>query len=200
MGVSNLIRIELAHINVDHPDFIGGLQAMSTIQESACQTQNQHVPAVQGTPPAPQGTQPGHQIGNTRHDSDDLSVSKQSTLRRTRWGEYAKPSSAEESLRLPSVPVVVAPPGEPSEKERINTELLKSLVSSYFAIVKRKMVDAVPKSIMHFMVNAIRESMHHECIAELYRVDLLSSLLNEADDTRQRRLQCKQKLAELTHA
>ena len=31
--VTNVIKIELAHVNVDHPDFIGGSGAMSRLQE-----------------------------------------------------------------------------------------------------------------------------------------------------------------------
>jgi len=119
--------------------------------------------------------------------------------RRNRWGE-TQTSVPEETLRLPSVPLVVVPAGEPSEKERMDTELLKRLVSSYYAIVKLKIADVIPKTIMRFMVNAVRNELHHECIAELYRSDLVTGLLQEAEDVRQRRLHLEQTLEELRRA
>ena len=91
--VGDLIRIEREYINVDHPDFIGGLKAMSRVRETRLES-SPRVPA-----PAPQ-------------QETDV-------------------------IRLPPVPLVVVPTGEPSEKEHMDTELLKSLLQSYFTIVKR---------------------------------------------------------------
>merc|ERR1712196_252964 len=105
--------------------------------------------------------------------------------------------TGQDTLRLPSVPLVVTPSGEPSEKERIDVELLKSLITSYFAIVKRKIIDSVPKTIMYLMVNNVKDSLHPECIAELYQAGLINNLLQEGDDTRNRREKCEEKLAEL---
>lgn len=157
--VSNLIRIEREFINVDHPDFIGGLRAMSCVQETRPET-----------PP-----------------SAEAMGSRQ-------------PSQKEDVIRLPPVPLVVTPAGEPSEKERMDTELLKSLLLSYFTIVKRKIIDSVPKAIMHFMVNSVQETLHAECISELYKPDLIPHLLQEPEELRQKRRSCEAKLAELQKA
>ncbi|CAE7230638.1 dnm1l [Symbiodinium pilosum] len=159
--VSNLIRIESEFINVDHPDFIGGLRAMSCVQE----TRPESPPAVE----AAESRQPA-------------------------------PREADDVIRLPPVPLIVTPAGEPSEKERMDTELLKSLLLSYFTIVKRKIIDSVPKAIMHFMVNSAQESLHAECIAELYKSDLVAQLLQEPEELRQKRRSCEAKLAELQKA
>lgn len=96
-----------------------------------------------------------------------------------------------------SVPLFVTPSGEPSEKELKDTELLKMLIHSYYAIVKRKVVDAVPKAIMHFMVNTCRERLQHECIEQLYQSDLFATLLQEAEDVRERLIRCRTRLSEL---
>jgi len=79
----------------------------------------------------------------------------------------------------------------------MDIELLKSLITSYFAIVKRKIIDAVPKTIMHFMVNHVRDSLHHACIAELYQSEQMDSLLREGEEVRQKRQKCQEQLAEL---
>ncbi|CAE7939921.1 dymA [Symbiodinium sp. KB8] len=103
-------------------------------------------------------------------------------------------------IRLPPVPLVVTPAGEPSEKERMDTELLKQLGE---AIRVRKIIDSVPKAIMHFMVNSVQETLHAECISvawlnldipkraqwvqsELYKPDLIPHLLQEPEDPEQR--------------
>jgi len=194
--VSNLIRIELAHINIDHPDFIGGVKAMSRVQEAAGQAE---APVCEDGPQAqePEAPPVWPQAGSAAPTAGGTAGGPQA--RRNRWGDV-RSTSMEEPLRLPSVPLVVAPSGAPSDKERMDTELLKSLVSSYYAIVKLKIVDAVPKTVMHFMVNSVRDSLHHECIAELYRSDLFTTLFHEAEEVRHRRLLCEQKLAELRHA
>eukprot|EP00927_Polykrikos_kofoidii_P070836 TRINITY_DN67214_c0_g1_i1.p1 TRINITY_DN67214_c0_g1~~TRINITY_DN67214_c0_g1_i1.p1 ORF type:complete len:744 (-),score=121.29 TRINITY_DN67214_c0_g1_i1:123-2354(-) len=221
--VANLIRIELAHINVDHPDFIGGSKAMATVQSSgthstelgmqpqqlASLTQflsdeaegresgQQIEPASEGSPQQlwGGGEGPGGCVGGKGAMGNPVMQ-----LRRNRWGDFQRGPATEDPLRLPTVPLVVLPSGEPSEKERLDTDLLKSLVSSYFAIVRRKIIDAVPKTIMHFMVNAVRVALLHECITELYRTENFPILLQEADDTRQRREECKQKLTDLRQA
>ena len=33
---------------------------------------------------------------------------------------------------------------------------------------------------MRFMANTVRDSVHHECVAELYKTELFASLLQEA--------------------
>ncbi|CAJ1456356.1 unnamed protein product [Effrenium voratum] len=167
--VSNLIRIEREFINVDHPDFIGGLGAMSCVQsgeETGASAASAPVepPALPPALPAASASQP-----------DDV-------------------------IRLPPVPLVVMPAGAPSEKERMDTELLKSLLLSYFTIVKRKLIDSVPKTIMHFMVNATKESLHAECIGALYKSELLPQLLKEPEELRQRRKDSEAKLRNVRRA
>lgn len=209
--VANIIKIELAHIAVDHPDFIGGSRAMSQVQVQTavadldaaveeCRTCTSLSPQI-SSPRREGGARAldSHQAPSSaqlpRVDAEDVGV-----MRRNRWGDMVRASSADTQLRLPSVPLVVTPSCKPSDKERMDTELLKSLIQSYFAIVKLKIIDVVPKCIMHFLVNAVRESLHYECVAEIYRQDLFSALLQEGEDVRRRRTQCQRRLEDLRRA
>ena len=49
--------------------------------------------------------------------------------------------------------------GFSSERERVETEIIKSLIKSYFDIVKKNFMDMVPKTIMHFLVNSFKSNL-----------------------------------------
>lgn len=72
-------------------------------------------------------------------------------------------------LRLPQVPNIVTPNEVPSERERTEIELIKSLIISYFSIVRKNVADYVPKSIMSFMVNTAKDVIQRELVSQLYR-------------------------------
>ena len=86
----------------------------------------------------------------------------------------------------------------PSEKERVEMEIIKSLVESYFTIIRKNFIDLVPKTIMYFLVNHVRDSLQNELVSELYREAEVGSLMQEAEDIAQRRQSCME-MKELLH-
>lgn len=52
---------------------------------------------------------------------------------------------------------------------RVETEVVKLLLSSYFDIVKKNFMDLVPKTIMHFLVNVFKDNLQNTLVSELYR-------------------------------
>lgn len=103
---------------------------------------------------------------------------------------------------LQRVPVSVTPKNQiqRSENEDFQMELICELLESYFKIVKKTVKDRVPKTIMHFLVNKSKEDIQNVLVQELYKEDLLESLLQESDDIAQRREQYSQNIAILTSA
>lgn len=59
-----------------------------------------------------------------------------------------------------------------------HTELL---IHSYFNIVKREMIDMVPKAIYLTLVNYSKENLQRELLQELYKPDVLDELLKESE-------------------
>ena len=64
---------------------------------------------------------------------------------------------------------------------------IELLIHSYFNIVKREMIDMVPKAISYTLVNFSKENLQRELLQELYKPDVLDELLKEADHITSRR-------------
>lgn len=74
------------------------------------------------------------------------------------------------------------------------------LISSYFNIVKRTVIDTVPKAIMLNLVNNAKEELQRELLQELYKTEVLDELLKESEFTQNRRKECKKMIEALQRA
>ena len=90
-------------------------------------------------------------------------------------------------MKLPQVPEKMRSGSNVSERERVETEIIKTLISSYFDIVKKNYMDLVPKTIMHFLVNTFKETLQNELVSQLYREQIMTDLMRETDDIASRR-------------
>ena len=94
-------------------------------------------------------------------------------------------------VQLPQVPDTMRQTdAPPSDRERVETEIIKSLIESYFSIVRKNYIDSVPKTIMYFLVNHVKDELQNELVSELYREAEIGHLMREADDIAQRRRTC----------
>jgi dynamin 1-like protein len=64
----------------------------------------------------------------------------------------------------------------------METTLIRSLIKSYFGIVRQSIQDLVPKAIMHFLVNNTSQQVQNRLVSSLYKPDMFSELLHE-DET-----------------
>jgi len=64
-------------------------------------------------------------------------------------------------------------------REEMETQLIRSLIASYFNIVRQSIQDIVPKAIMHFLVNHTAQQVQNRLVAALYKPDLFADMLNE---------------------
>jgi hypothetical protein len=64
---------------------------------------------------------------------------------------------------------------------------LERLIKTYFYIVRKSIQDSVPKAIMHFLVNHVKDNLQSELVTHLYRPDQIDILLSESEHIAQRR-------------
>jgi len=90
--------------------------------------------------------------------------------------------------------------GTLSERETMETEVIKLLISSYFSLSKRTLIDMVPKAIMLNLVFHARDTMQRELLSELYKPEAIEEMLKESDSVVQRRKECVRMVAALNKA
>lgn len=67
----------------------------------------------------------------------------------------------------------------PTAREEMETQLIRSLIQSYFNIIRQSIQDIIPKAIMHFLVNHTAQHVQNRLVAALYKPELFPDLLNE---------------------
>ena len=111
-------------------------------------------------------------------------------------GHNAYGAQPEDELQSMHVGVGYSHSGKRSAQMEPETEIIRTLLISYFGIVRKNMNDLVPKAIMNFLVNAAKESMQNALVAELYKEGELDEIFAEAAHTKEARQRC----AALVHA
>lgn len=80
------------------------------------------------------------------------------------------------------------------------TRSAELLITSYFNIVRRTMIDMVPKAIMLNLVSWTKEEMQRELLENMYKTEELDDLLKESEYTVRRRKECQQMVESLSKA
>ena len=195
--ISNLIMIELAHINTSHPDFIGGSRAVAQLMERMHRENMEKEQAK-----AKKSQSSNKNFLNSSNSGSNIGTGIQQTFENlfdsssnTSGGNRRNsPTSSVDNglVKLPQMPSSVRQPDIMSERERMEVDIIKSLIASYFSIVRKNIGDLVPKTIMHFLVNYAKEHVQSNLVQRLYRDSSLDELLKETDTVAQRRKNCSE--------
>lgn len=73
------------------------------------------------------------------------------------------------------------------------------LIKTYFYIVRKSIQDSVPKAVMHFLVNHVKDNLQSELVTHLYRQDQIDLLLSESEHIAQRRKEAADMLEVCLH-
>ncbi|GKY95117.1 dynein heavy chain [Mayamaea pseudoterrestris] len=200
--VSNLVKIELAYVNTSHPDFVGGSQAVAGLMSRLGKESKRGIPR---TPllSSPKGNQydEGDDEDENLPTSKDVPPGNASGIMSVVFRGTQSPTprkvafdnSGTSIVHLSKPPQTMKQTDVPmSDREQVEMEVIKSLIESYFAIVQKNFIDMVPKTIMYFLVNHVRDSLQNELVKELYRDAEVGQLMNEAEDIAERRERCNE--------
>jgi len=99
---------------------------------------------------------------------------------------------------LPEIPVQSG--RKLNDREQRDCEVIERLIKSYFYLVRKMIQDSVPKSIMHFMVNYVKDNLQSELVSSLYKADQIENLLCESEHIGQRRSEASEMLSALQKA
>uniref|UniRef100_A0A3Q2FG90 Interferon-induced GTP-binding protein Mx n=1 Tax=Cyprinodon variegatus TaxID=28743 RepID=A0A3Q2FG90_CYPVA len=102
-------------------------------------------------------------------------------------------------LRAGVYPEKIAQESTDPQLER-QVETIRNLVDSYMSIIYKTMRDLMPKTIMHLMINNVKEFISSELLAQLYALGECSALMDEAPEQRQRREEVLRKHSALKEA
>uniref|UniRef100_A0A3P8NBD0 Dynamin-1-like protein n=1 Tax=Astatotilapia calliptera TaxID=8154 RepID=A0A3P8NBD0_ASTCA len=181
--VHNLVAIELAYINTKHPDFADASGLMNNnIEVRDCSSVSDQTDS--GTGNWRSMVRKGEEIpaGDRAMPQPLITASPQKG--------YA--------VNLLDVPVPVS--RKLSAREQRDCEVIERLIKSYFLIVRKNIQDSVPKAVMHFLVNHVKDCLQSELVGQLYKTTLLSDLLTESEDMAQRRNEAADMLKALQKA
>ncbi|PKS05339.1 hypothetical protein jhhlp_008713 [Lomentospora prolificans] len=192
--VKDLVAMEACYINTGHPDFLNGHRAMAIVNERHNPTRAVQVDPKTGKPLANAPT-PARAASPTTTDTNLGGESNTGF-----FGSFFAAKNKKKAAAMEAPPPTLKASGTLSERENIEVEVIKLLISSYYNIVKRTMIDMVPKAIMLTLVQFTKDEMQRELLENMYRTDTLDELLKESDFTIRRRKECQDMVKSLSKA
>ncbi|KAG5942185.1 vacuolar protein sorting-associated protein 1 [Claviceps monticola] len=190
--VRDLVAMESCYVNTGHPDFLNGHRAMAIVNERYNPAKPVQVDPKTGKPLPPSST-PARAASPTVPEMD-------SSGNAGFFGSFFAAKNKKRAAAMEAPPPTLKASGNLSERENIEVEVIKLLIASYYNIVKRTMIDMVPKAIMLNLVQLTKDEMQRELLENMYRTDTLDDLLKESDFTVRRRKECQQMVESLGKA
>ncbi|KAH6892107.1 Dynamin central region-domain-containing protein [Thelonectria olida] len=187
--VRDLVSMEACYVNTGHPDFLNGHRAMAIVNE-------RYNPAK----PVQVDPKTGKPLASTPRAASPSVPEPESAGNAGFFGSFFAAKNKKKAAAMEAPPPTLKASGTLSERENIEVEVIKLLISSYYNIVKRTMIDMVPKAIMLTLVQFTKDEMQRELLENMYRTDSIDELLKESDYTIRRRKECQQMVESLSKA
>ncbi|CCK68337.1 dynamin-like GTPase VPS1 KNAG_0A06830 [Huiozyma naganishii CBS 8797] len=198
--VVDIIKAEQTYINTAHPDLLKGSQAMAMIQEKLHPPVQVAVDPKTGKPlpNQPRTLQP-QQGQHQQPQGQQQGIPEEG--KNGFFGGFFTSKNKKKLASLESPPPVLKATGQMTERETMETEVIKLLITSYFGIVKRTVADIIPKSIMLKLIVKSKADIQKTLLEKLYSTQKdVEGLTRENDITIQRRKECKRMVEILRHA
>ncbi|XP_011701163.1 PREDICTED: dynamin-1-like protein isoform X2 [Wasmannia auropunctata] len=219
--VENLVAIELAYINTKHPDFHKDAAFVSSLLKDTDVDHLKHnkrnrfevnssasnTIITNDTTKEQQGQQNHWLLSNlllqgrpeSTSSADGSPVRMRENSHPNPAIELQKASPQQKPVNLlPAVPIQTS--RKLSDREQRDCDIIERLIRSYFYIVRKSIQDSVPKAVMHFLVNYVKDNLQSELVTHLYKSDQAEALLIESEHIAVRRKETADMLKALTQA
>ncbi|KAL6650730.1 hypothetical protein ACP70R_009655 [Stipagrostis hirtigluma subsp. patula] len=223
MMITHIIEMEMDYINTSHPSFVGGSKVVelakhevlpskastsisgrkdgmivgSEMQLTAERSQKSRAvfarDATRGTT-SEQGLQADMDAGTSSTGGSQMGSSSKLVPQVRSLDNLCS------IIQLKEPPITLKPTENQSEQDATEVAIVKLLIKSYYDIVRKSIEDAIPKAIMHFLVNHTKRELHNFLIRKLYRDNLLNELMRETDEVLIRRQRIQETLEVLEQA
>lgn len=171
--VTDIVSMEEAYINTAHPDLIKGSHAMAVVSEKMQLSKPVQLDPKTGKPIL-------NQPSNSAYVPEDTS----------NGGFFSNFFASKNKKRLAAMeapPSTLRASGQMTERETMETEVIKMLIQSYFSIVQRTVIDLIPKAVMLKLILFSKQEIQTELLENLYQSDSLGDLVKENEKTVKRR-------------
>ncbi|KAF7978699.1 hypothetical protein HWV62_44965 [Athelia sp. TMB] len=189
--VSDMVSMQACYVNTTHPDFLSGHKAMAIITD--------RLNANKPPPPAVDPKAAKLAVNNNK-DLDVDSKKEEPSFFGSFFSGKKNVKRGPNTPSMESPPAIIRPQAALNERETMETDVIKLLIHSYFNIVKREMIDMVPKAISLTLVNHSKENLQRELLQELYKPEVLDDLLKESEHVVSRRKEVRSMVDALNKA
>ncbi|BAF14514.1 dynamin-related protein 3B isoform X2 [Oryza sativa Japonica Group] len=228
--ITHIIEMEMDYINTSHPNFVGGNKVVELARQEILPPKaptsvtipkdgTAISPEIQLTSDRSQKSRAIFARDATRGATSDQGVQPDADTgtsvagRNQRGHSLVAGSSSSKSvarvhsldnlisiIQLREPPITLKPSENQPAQDATEVAIVKLLIKSYYDIVRKSIEDAVPKAIMHFLVNHTKRELHNVLIRKLYRENLLDEMLRETDEVIIRRQRIQETLQVLEQA
>lgn len=222
--VINLVQIELAYINTKHPDFIEAGQLQRALNSGEFSDRHsERVSSASVTPVTSNYSQSasvsnGLPNGSLKNSMAEMNLNSnnpgpisaaasnflQNTSNKSSTSTINVPSPYREQNGTP-FSVFDQPPSSVNHRkltprEMRDCDVIERLIKSYFLIIRKSIQDSVPKAIMHFLVNDVKDNLQSELVSSLYKTSKNEDILEESPHIATRRREATEMLEALQKA
>jgi hypothetical protein len=189
--IREIVEAECSFINTQHKDFVG-LQVLNdpskfkfTGKSSSSASSSSYASAPSAAPQSSSGGGGGGGGGLF----SSLFGSRQAAVPE----EQPAPPSSDRGRDL-------SMPSSPSEREMFQISLLKTLLQSYFGLVRKNLQDVTVKLVWRNVVEKAKNDLQRQLMADLYKPELFDVLMRENPQVHSQRIILKERLAALRQA
>ncbi|XP_060800836.1 dynamin-1-like protein isoform X3 [Amyelois transitella] len=207
--VENIVAIELAYINTKHPDFhreaalVSGL--LKSTDDESSPMYRQKTPRATPSPVSTMFKMNGSMENKTLTPQKPVNLLPEVPSQTSRKLSEREQHDCDVIGGRSDNVTVISPHSKTVDGINLMHlnhmgDLVERLIKSYFYIVRKSIQDSVPKAVMHFLVNYVKDNLQSELVTHLYKSDQAESLLNESEHIAQRRKEAADMLKALQRA